>query len=284
MPGNPGHERKQMRIRRLGWAGIEVEAQGSNVVIDHILGWKSIEPYIGPPRTPLLPTEKPGDSLAAFVTHLHTDHTDASAIARALTEGASLHRPAVMEGEPLETGGVATAEIELTEAGVDQVLTENWETVEAGPFVATAVPAVDGFGDPQNSWVIEADGRRIIHAGDTLFHGSWWLIQMRLGPFDAAFLPVNGALTSFPHRQPASGIEATLTPEQAVAAARILGAKRLVPIHYDGIHQPPLYAQTDDILARLENSLEGNEGPELLVMAEGEVLDLSRDAAGIRDL
>lgn len=263
-----------MRVRRLGWAGIEVESQGERVVVDHILGWKSIEPYIGPPRTPLREPSAPGSSLAAFVTHLHTDHTDASAVAGALTEGASLHRPQVMEGEPLETGGVAAAEIELAEAGVDQVLMDEWEVVEIGPFTATAVPAVDGFGDPQISWVIEADGQRIIHAGDTIFHGSWWLIQMRFGAFDAAFLPVNGALTSFPHRQPASGIEASLSPEQAAAAARILDAKRLVPIHYDGIDQPPVYQQTEDIISRLENSLDGEEGPQLVVMAEGEELDL----------
>ena len=54
-----------------------------------------------------------------------------------------------------------------------------WETEEIGPFTITAVPAVDGFGDPQVSWVIAAAGRRILHAGDTLFHGSWWLIAGR---------------------------------------------------------------------------------------------------------
>jgi L-ascorbate metabolism protein UlaG (beta-lactamase superfamily) len=269
-----GDRRANMRVRRLGWAGIEVESQGETVVVDHVLGWKSIEAYVGPPLTPLLETAKPGGSRAAFVTHLHTDHTDADAIAHDLAARASLHRPPVMEGEPLETGGVAAAEMELAEAGVDQVLMNEWETVETGPFVATAVPAVDGFGDPQISWVIEADGRRIIHAGDTLFHGSWWLIQMRFGPFDAAFLPVNGALTSFPHRQPASRIEASLSPEQAAAAARILGATRLVPIHYDGIHEPPLYAQTDDILSRLEAALGEKGDPQLVVMAEGENLDL----------
>lgn len=263
-----------MKIRRLGWAGIEIESAGESVVVDHILGWKSIEPYIGPPRTPLLETTDPGTSAAAFVTHLHTDHTDASAISSALSGDASLHRPPVMDGEPLETGGVMAAEAELKEAAVDQVLMEEWETVEIGPFLATAVPAVDGFGDPQISWVIEADGKRIIHAGDTLFHGSWWLIKMRVGPIDAAFLPVNGAITSFPHRQPASGLEASLSPEQAVAAARILGARRLIPIHYDGIHEPPVYEQTDDIISRLENSLDDEDSPELLVMAEGDVLDL----------
>jgi L-ascorbate metabolism protein UlaG (beta-lactamase superfamily) len=263
-----------MRVRRLGWAGIEVESQGESVVVDHVLGWNSIEPFVGPPRTPLLEVSNAGSALAAFVTHLHTDHTDAAAIAGALAEQGSLHRPAVMEGEPLETGGVAVAELELGEAEIDQVLMDEWQTVEVGPFVATAVPAVDGFGDPQISWVIEADGKRIIHAGDTLFHGSWWLIQMRFGPFDAAFLPVNGAMTSFPHRQPASGIEASLSPEQAAAAARILGAERLVPIHYDGIHEPPVYEQTEDIITRLQNSLDGEDRPHLVVMAEGDILDL----------
>jgi L-ascorbate metabolism protein UlaG (beta-lactamase superfamily) len=263
-----------MRVRRLGWAGIEIESGGETVVVDHVLGWKSIEPFVGPALTPLLGIEEPGNSRAAFVTHLHADHTDAGTIAVDLAGEASLHRPVVMEGEPLETGAVATAEAELARAGIDQVLMEEWETVEIGPFVATAVPAVDGFGDPQVSWVIEADGKRIIHAGDTLFHGSWWLIQMRFGPFDAAFLPVNGAMTSFPHRQPASRIEASLSPEQAAAAARILGAARLVPIHYDGIHEPPLYAQTDDILSRLEAALGEQGDPQLVVRAEGEILDL----------
>ncbi len=263
-----------MKIRRLGWAGIEVEQNGQSVVVDHVIGWKSIEPYIGPPRTPLLPTGNPGVAAAAFVTHLHTDHTDAEALSAALSEDAPLYRPPVMEGEPLETGGVAVAEMELAEAGIDQVTMHEWESVEAGPFLATAVPAVDGFGDPQVSWVLEADGKRIIHAGDTIFHGSWWLFKMRFGPFDAAFLPVNGALTSFPHRQPASKLEASLTPEQAVAAARILGARRLVPIHYDGIHQPPLYEQTANIVPRLEDAASEADDLELLVMEEGAVLEI----------
>lgn len=263
-----------MKVRRLGWAGIEIESNGESVVVDHVLGWKSIEPYVGPPRTPLLEPERPGESLAAFVTHLHTDHTDAAALEHALSPGASLHRPPVMEGEPFETGGVMFAEQELADAGIDQVLMSDWQTVEAGPFVATAVPAVDGFGDPQISWVIEADGKRIIHAGDTIFHGSWWLIRMRLGPFDAAFLPVNGVVASFPHRQPASGLEASLVPEQAVAAARILGARRLVPIHYDAILQPPHFRQADDILPRLEAAVAEDDEPQLMVLDEGEILDL----------
>ena len=220
-----------MQIRRLGWAGIELESQGQTLVIDYVLGWESIEPFIGPPRTPLLPSTEPGKAVGALVTHLHTDHTDASAIRSALSPGASLYRPRTMEGDFMEVAGVAGAEDELTKEGVQQVHAEAWDSFEIGPFTATAVPAVDGFGDPQVSWLVEAEGKRVLHAGDTLFHGSWWLIQMRFGSLDAAFMPVNGAIASFPHRQPASGIEASMTPEQAVAAARVTATRKLVPIH-----------------------------------------------------
>jgi L-ascorbate metabolism protein UlaG (beta-lactamase superfamily) len=263
-----------MRIRRLGWAGIELESQGQTLVIDYVLGWKSIEPFIGPPRTPLLPSTKPGKAAGALVTHLHTDHTDASAISSALSPDASLYRPRTMEGEFMEVAGVAGAEEELATEGVPQVHAEAWDSFEIGPFTATALPAVDGFGDPQVSWLVEAEGKRVLHAGDTLFHGSWWLIQMRFGPLDAAFVPVNGANASFPHRQPASGIEASMTPEQAVAAARITGARKLVPIHYDGIHEPPVYEQTGEIMDRLEAAVGEVDDLELLVMDEGSTHEL----------
>ena len=34
-----------------------------------------------------------------------------------------------------------------------------WETVDAGGFRCTALPAVDGLGGPQVSWAVEADAR-----------------------------------------------------------------------------------------------------------------------------
>jgi L-ascorbate metabolism protein UlaG (beta-lactamase superfamily) len=157
-----------------------------------------------------------------------------------------LLRPAPARGSGLETAGTAVAEAGLAERSLRTTALEPWETVEAGGFRLTAVPAVDGFGDPQVSWVIEAGGKRILHAGDTIFHGSWWLIAMRHGPFDAVFLPVNGAVCDFPHRQPPSPLPASLDPRQAAVAARLLGARLAVPIHYDTLYKPPIYAQVED--------------------------------------
>jgi L-ascorbate metabolism protein UlaG (beta-lactamase superfamily) len=105
-----------------------------------------------------------------------------------------------------------------------------YEPLLLGEFTVAAVPAVDGLNDDQVSWVILADGQRLFHGGDTLWHGAWWQIARQYGPFDWVFLPINGV--QLPFLQPASEQPVTMTPEQAVAAGIVLGAKLTIPIHY----------------------------------------------------
>ncbi|MCW2983987.1 MAG: fold metallo-hydrolase, partial [Conexibacter sp.] len=150
------------------------------------------------------------------------------------------------DGAFLELAAQQPAEERLAELGVAQRAVAPWETVEVGAFRATAVPAVDGFGDAQVSWIVEAAGTRIYHAGDTLFHGWWWRARMRTGDIDYAFLPVNGAVVSLPHRRPASPRNAVMSPAEAAAAALALGAGEAIPIHYDTIDNPPVYEQVAD--------------------------------------
>lgn len=267
-----------MQIRRLGWAGIEIEHGDESLVIDLVEDLSSMETYVGTPRRPLPPPRTAGAVETALATHLHADHTDPAALKAALTDQGKLYRPRRAEGEFLEIAAVDGAERALAELGIPSVEAEPWQSFEAGAFTVTAVPAVDGFGDPQVSWVVEAGGRRVIHCGDTIFHGSWWQIRMRLGPFDSAFMSVNGAIVSLPHRQPASTVEAVMNPEQAVLAAGILGARRLVPIHFDTIDGPPVYEQTDAIVERVRRAADATEGLDAVVLEEDETLNL--DAAG----
>ena len=101
----------------------------------------------------------------------------------------------------------------------------------SGEFVARCVSSSDGLGSPQVSWIVDGGGKRIIHCGDTSWHGGWWNIARAYGPFDAAFMPINGFRQSdgmFTHvEQPMS-----LTPEQAALASQILGARAVIPIHF----------------------------------------------------
>src|SRR5438034_10949586 len=44
---------RAMIIRKLGWAGLEVEADGQRLVIDPLLTLGDLEQFVGPPLTPL---------------------------------------------------------------------------------------------------------------------------------------------------------------------------------------------------------------------------------------
>jgi L-ascorbate metabolism protein UlaG (beta-lactamase superfamily) len=233
-----------MDIRRLGWAGIELTSAETTLVIDMIGSFGALEPLLAGAPTPLPAPSRAVD--AALVTHLHEDHIDAAAIAAALRGSGPVLRPHAVPVRGLDAVATRAGEQGLLEHGLETDSLQPWETRVIGPFSITALPAVDGFGDPQVSWLVEADGQRVLHAGDTTFHGSWWSIALRSGPIDVAFLPINGPVCSFPHRQPPTPFPAAMDPRQAAVAAHILGARRVVPMHYDGVHAPPFYAQVDD--------------------------------------
>lgn len=259
-----------MRVRRLGWAGVELEASGQRLVIDYV---RDI--------SPMFSEWKPGDGLiapsgevsAALVTHLHRDHTDAAALADVLTPGAPVLRPAPDRADVNDNLLTQLAEGELVESRLTTDPIDEWATRAIGPFRVTALPAVDGFGDPQLSWVVEADGHRIFHGGDTLFHGYWWHITRRFESLDAVFLPANGAVVDAPLRQPSSQLEAVLDPKQAAEAAKILGARHAVPIHYAS-EQPNKvghYVEVDDPAGKFR----AHTGRHAHVLTVGEWLDLA---------
>jgi L-ascorbate metabolism protein UlaG (beta-lactamase superfamily) len=234
-----------MRVRWLGWAGVEIEADGVAVVIDPLADPGATFAALGEEaRRVELPTVVPpaqGAAVAGLVSHLHRDHTDAGALAGALSDDATVHEPAWPGGADVENLSLAQANSELERAGLRRRPVEEWERLEAGPFVLTALPAVDGLGDPQVSWLVEADGQRVLHLGDTVFHGFWWRMARRHGPFDVVLAPINGAVVDFPHLQPASPLAAAMEPEQAALAGELLAARTVVPIHYDGFAVDPWY-------------------------------------------
>jgi L-ascorbate metabolism protein UlaG (beta-lactamase superfamily) len=244
-----------MRIRWLGWAGVEVEAQGERVVVDPLEDAAAVFAALGERAKQLpLPEVTPAQpgALAGLVTHLHRDHADAGALAAALGTAASVHEPLAFGGAGIEQLGIAQADRELGVAGLRRSPATPWTSVTAGPFTLTALPAVDGTGDPQVSWLIEAGGQRVLHLGDTMFHAWWWRISERFGVPDVVLAPINGARLTFPHRRPASPLPGVMEPEQAALAAELLRAERLVPIHYGGYELAGLYEPVPDALERVK--------------------------------
>lgn len=233
-----------MRMRRLGWAGVEIECDSETLVIDYVQDTLPMAAILRSADEPFPPASRPGTTAAALLTHLHADHADPAALAAALRGGAPVFRPAPAGGNAADRELTAHAEGLFGKHALPTQVVAVWEEHSVGPFRMTAVPAVDGFGDLQHSWVVECGERRIIHAGDTLFHSYWWQIANRFAPFDVAFLPINGPVVEFPHLQPPNPFEAVMSPEEAAVAAVMLRAKSIVPIHYGSLHKPPLYVET----------------------------------------
>ncbi|MCB5907559.1 MBL fold metallo-hydrolase [Streptomyces pinistramenti] len=229
---------ENVTLRRLAWAGVEVAAGDRRVVIDPLKNTADLAGFQGLPKRPLPDIEaSPGVRTHAVITHIHPDHCDRELLAGiAADDGGTVgcHTPIL---------GI------LDGMGVTATPQELGEQRQIGPFTTIPVASHDWRGDDQVAWIVETEGLRIIHFGDTIWHGRWWQIAKDHGPFDVAFLPIAGVLTQregfTPTNQPA-----TLTPEQAVEAAVVLGAKTACAIHYELFDNPPYYAEQDDVRGR----------------------------------
>jgi len=202
-----------LRAQRLAWAGIRLQLDSGSLFLDPLID-KAV--WGDALKDEMIPVAGAAGDRFVLVTHRHPDHCDPEAIRQALGDGGTL-----VYAAPTGVPNVS---------GVKMRAGAMYEPLLLGDFTATAVPAVDGYGDPQVSWIVTAGGRRIIHCGDTLWHGAWWHIGRQYGPFDAAFLPINGA--KFSWRKPVTDVAAVMTAEQAVAAVAVIGARLIVPIHY----------------------------------------------------
>lgn len=100
--------------------------------------------------------------------------------------------------------------------------------------------------------VLEAEGKRIYHAGDTALFGDMTLIGR--GGLDLAVLPI--------------GDNYTMGPADAVEAIKLLQPKRVVPVHYNTF---PVIEQDADAFKR---TVESETDAEVTILQPGERLTL----------
>ena len=100
-------------------------------------------------------------------------------------------------------------------------------------------------------FLLEIDGRRIYYSGDTALITDMQLLR---GKVDVAILPI--------------GDNFTMGPDDALRAVKLLGPKKVLPIHYDTW---PLIAQDARAWA---DRVRGETDAEAIVLRPGEWLDL----------
>ena len=212
-----GEAATALRLQRLSWAGVKLVCGGSTLFID-----ASFDPSSANTAAPDVPLTADTRDRNALITHHHGDHFDAAALRGVLGDNGILVVPeSVAPWADTRSFRVQAAKL------FEPVFLPRGTAA----FVAISVPAVDGLGHPQVSWVVDAAGKRVFHGGDTAWHGHWWDIARAYGPFDLAVLPING-FRQVAGRYTDTGVPMDLTPEQAAAAARVLQARLVVPIHY----------------------------------------------------
>jgi len=188
-----------VRVTYLGHSAVLVETSGGRVLIDPFL--------TGNPRAPVRADEVSADLIV--LTHAHGDHWgDTEAIAK--RTGATVVGSAELAGYAANLG------LKAHGMNVGGKYTFPQCTVRYTPALhSNSLPDGTYAGMPMGV-VLEADGVRVYHAGDTAYFSD----MARIGALgiDLALVPI--------------GDNYTMGPEDAVDAVKAVNPKVVVPIHY----------------------------------------------------
>lgn len=221
------------RITYLGHATFRLTTPGDEQII--------IDPFIQDNPTTPDELKSIGELDTILITHGHFDHF-ADAVSLAQETGARtvsnfeiyayLQGKGVEAAEPIQKGGTGQV------GGIKVTATH--------AFHSSSIQADDGslmYGGEPMGYVVEFEsGFKLYHAGDTALFGDMRLIGELYRP-DIAILPIGDRLV--------------MGPREAAHAARLLGVRHVVPIHYDPAVLPLFTGTPEEFRKQLDSIAPG---------------------------
>jgi L-ascorbate metabolism protein UlaG (beta-lactamase superfamily) len=206
-----------IRLTWLGHASWLVQAEGSSLLIDPVLG-ERISGVIRRNVPPGIPADRLPRIDACLVTHNHRDHLDLSTLRRV--------------GAPVWVGK-GTAPL-VRRAGLVAHELAWWEPARIGAAAVTFVPSQHwsrrGLFDMNEmlwgGFVVEGGGASVYHAGDTAYFAGFSEIGRRFPGLAGAMLPIGA------YDPPWFMESQHMNPEHAVQAFLDLGARDLLAMHW----------------------------------------------------
>jgi L-ascorbate metabolism protein UlaG (beta-lactamase superfamily) len=215
----------------LGQSGFLIKWAGKHLLLDPYLSDSLTKKYAA--------TKKPHVRMSELVidparldfidvvtsSHNHTDHLDAETLLPLMREN-----PALQMIIPEANRAFVAERIKCDPAWPTGL--EAGESVEIAGFKFTAVPAAHNEIDRDEQgrchylgYVVEFGHFKIYHSGDTLLYEGMDDL-LRSFRVDVTFLPING-------NDPKRGVAGNLDCREAAQLGKAIGAKLVVPCHYD---------------------------------------------------